>query len=374
GMVREKNVLTTICQVFSITCLITFLWMAFGYSLAFAPVEPHKHDEANPVIGDASRFWLLGLTIDTVNEIAPTIPEAIFCMYELTFAIITPALITGSFADRMRYGPMLLFVALWHLLVFCPIAHSVWHPKGFLYQAGVLDFAGGSVVHVSSGTAGLVSCVVLGHRKGLGVQRFEPHNILLTVVGASMLWVGWFGFNGGSALGASNVAAFAVLTTQISAAVAALSWMLTEWYFRGLPSVLGMVSGAVAGLVAITPGAGFVDPTGAVFIGLLAGPVCYGGVQAKHALGYDDALDAFGVHGIGGALGGILVGFFATSAVNGPADGVFYTSSDEGWKQLGLQVYGIVVCAGWSGLISLLLLLGIDSVMGLRVTEAEEGE
>mmetsp|Transcript_15959 Transcript_15959/g.35320 ORF Transcript_15959/g.35320 Transcript_15959/m.35320 type:complete len:452 (-) Transcript_15959:295-1650(-) len=378
GMVREKNVLSTIMQGFSITCLITFLWLAFGYSLSFAPTHQLHSDKADAVIGDASRFWMHGLKIDSVHGLAPTIPEAIFCMYQLTFAIITPALITGSFADRMRYGPMLLFISLWHLLVYCPTAHSVWHPQGFLFKAGVLDFAGGSVVHVSSGCAGLVSCIVLGHRKGFGHSRFEPHNVLLTVVGASMLWVGWYGFNGGSALAANTVACFAILTTQISTGCAALSWMTTEWYFRGKPSVMGMVSGAVAGLVAITPGAGFVDPTGAFFIGLLAGPVCYGGVQLKHWMGYDDALDAFGVHGIGGALGGILVGFFASSHVNATAgvDGVLYagTHSGEGWRQVGLQVYGITVCGAYSAAVSLVLLLAIERTMGLRVSEAEEDE
>lgn len=213
GMVREKNVLTTIMQIFSITCLVTVLWMMVGYSLAFAPA--HEGANSTPIYGDASRFWLEGLEQMAAHSLAPTIPEASFCAYQLTFAIITPALITGSFADRMRYLPMLLFVSLWHLLVYCPIAHASWHPEGFLYKAGVLDFAGGNVVHISSGVAGLVSCVLLGHRKGLGVARFEAHNILLTAVGASMLWVGWFGFNGGSALKANHVAAFAILQTYV---------------------------------------------------------------------------------------------------------------------------------------------------------------
>jgi len=373
GMVREKNVLSTVMQSFSITCLITFLWLAFGYSLCFGPVQPPA--ESSQFIGDASRFWLQGMTINTVHQLAPTIPESVYCMYQLTFAIITPALICGSFADRMKYGPMMLFMAIWHLGVYCPIAHSTWHPDGFLFKYGALDFAGGLVVHISSGISGLVATVLLGHRKGFGKEVFEPHNILLSFTGASMLWVGWFGFNAGSAVHASENAGYALLVTQISSAVAGLSWMITEWLVRGQPSVLGMVSGSIAGLVGITPASGYVDMTGAFIIGLLAGPVCYFGAQLKKHLGYDDALDAFGVHAIGGMLGAILTGFFSNPDISGNIyAGVFYTNTHNGGRQLGAQIYAIVCAVLYSGVCTFIILKGLDMTIGLRVSEAEEME
>eukprot|EP01034_Spumella_vulgaris_P030934 gene30934-38233_t len=380
GMVRSKNVLATVMQVFSIACLITVLWLAFGYSLAFGPALPVPFNTSSPVFGDASRFWLQGMHIDSYHQLAPTIPEAVFCMYQMTFAIITPALICGSFADRMKYGPMLIFITLWHLLVYCPVAHSVWHPEGFLFKAQVLDYAGGCVVHIASGVSGLVSVIVLGQRKGFGKEIFEPHNILLTAVGSSMLWVGWFGFNAGSALGANERAGFAMLTTQIATGTAAMTWMMTEWAVRGTPSVLGMVSGAIAGLVSITPAAGFVDPTGAFIIGLLGGPVCYFGAQLKHYAGFDDALDAFGVHAIGGIFGGLMTGFFATHYVDGQnadgvgIDGVFYADTHIGGTQFGKQIYGIVVVSGWAAFMSLIILMSLDLTIGLRVSDEQEDE
>jgi len=378
GMVRSKNVLATVMQVFSIACLITVLWLAFGYSLSFGPALPLPYNRSSPVFGDESRFWLNGMHIDSYHQLAPTIPEAVFCVYQMTFAIITPALIVGSFADRMRYVPMLIFITLWHFCVYCPTAHSVWHPEGFLFKAQALDYAGGCVVHISSGVSGLVAAIVIGKRKGFGTTTFEPHNILLTAVGSSMLWVGWFGFNAGSAVSAGERACFALLTTQISTATAALTWMISERAVRGKPSVLGMVSGAVAGLVAITPASGFVDQTGAFIIGLLAGPVCYFGAQLKNHLGYDDALDAFGVHAIGGIFGGIMTGFFATRYVAGfnsdgvGIDGVFYSDTHTGGTQLGKQIYGIVVTAGWAAFMSFIILKGIDMTIGLRVTDEQE--
>jgi len=235
GMIRTKNVLTTVMQIASICCLITFLWMVFGYSLALSPADANK--SSNYLYGDSGRFWLVGMEQDSVHQSALTIPEPVYCMYQLTFAMITPALMCGSFADRMKYGPMLLFMALWHILVYCPVAHAHWHPDGFLYELGALDYAGGGVVHIASGVAGLISSVILGHRKNYGKEAFEPHNILLTAVGAFLLWVGWFGFNGGSAVAANTRAGMAMLCTHISGAVGALSWSLTEYLVTGKPKV-----------------------------------------------------------------------------------------------------------------------------------------
>eukprot|EP01040_Poterioochromonas_malhamensis_P007788 gene7788-8421_t len=370
GMARTKNVLSILMQCFTITGLITFLWLCFGYSLAFAPVD--SNGTAFRLFGDASRFWLSGIGLDTFHQLAPTIPETVFCIYQLTFAIITPALITGAFADRMRFNAMLVFMTLWHFVVYCPLAHANWHPSGFLNKYGALDFAGGNVVHISAGVSGLVCAVYLGHRKGFGKEAFEPHNILLTMVGASMLWVGWFGFNAGSAGAATDRAGMALLCTQIATGLATLSWLFTEWLIRGQPSLQGTVSGAVAGLVAITPASGYVDQTGAFFIGLIAGPVCYFGAQLKHHLGYDDALDAFGVHAIGGILGGILTGFFATDAVTGRTNGVFYTDTHYGGRQLGIQLYAITFAVFWSLVLTLCILFIVDKTIGARVSEAEE--
>jgi len=370
GMVRTKNVLATVMQIFSICALISFLWLCFGYSLAFAPAT--STGGSLPVIGDYSRFWLHGMTIHTSNQLAPKIPESVYCIYQLTFAIITPALICGSFADRMKYWPMLVFMAVWHLLVYCPIAHAVWHPDGFLFKAHVLDFAGGNVVEVSSGVSGLVSAVMLGHRKGYGKEAFEPYNILLMTVGAAMIWVGWFGFNGGSALTAGGSAGNAVLVSQIAGGVAAITWTVVETFHTGSPKVVGIVSGAISGFVAITPGSGYVDPTGGFFIGFLAGPVCYIGVQLKHKLGYDDALDAFGIHAIGGVFGNLMVGFFATDTVYAGYNGLFYGTAHAGGLQLARQLYGTVVCGGWAAFMSYVILKVIDMKMGLRISLKDE--
>ncbi|MDN7877994.1 ammonium transporter [Burkholderia aenigmatica] len=363
GMVRKKNVLATVMQSFAITAVITVLWTVIGYSLAFTP--------GNGFIGGLSRAFLHGMnyihgdkaTTLTVSHLAPTIPESVYFVYQMTFAIITPALICGAFADRMKFSAMLVFMTLWSLIVYVPIAHMVWEPTGWLSSDGVLDFAGGTVVHINAGIAGLVSCLMLGKRVGFGRESMAPHNLVLTMIGGSMLWVGWFGFNAGSAVAADGRAGFAMLTTQVATACAALGWMFAEWISHGKPSVLGIVSGAVAGLVAITPAAGFVGVTGALAIGIAAGVVCFwSATWLKSKLGYDDSLDAFGVHGVGGILGALLTGVFAVKDIGG-ADG-----------SLLLQAKGVAITLAYSGVLSFVLLKLIDLTIGLRVSEEEERE
>src|SRR5476651_1213784 len=363
GMVRKKNVLATVMQSFAICCLVTILWTVVGYSLAFTP--------GNAFIGGFSRVFLHGMnyihgdkaTTLTVSHLAPTIPETVYFVYQMTFAIITPALIAGAFADRMKFSAMLVFMAAWSLLVYVPIAHMVWEPSGWLSAAGVLDYAGGTVVHINAGMAGLASCMVLGKRLGYGREVMAPHNLVLSLIGASMLWVGWFGFNAGSAVAADGRAGFAMLTTQIATAFAAFGWMFAEWLAKGKPSVLGIISGAVAGLVAITPASGYVGVTGAIVIGIAAGVVCFwSATWLKTKLGYDDSLDAFGVHGVGGILGALLTGIFAVKDIGG-ADGSIL-----------LQAKGVLTTLVYSGVVSFILLKVIDMVMGLRVTEEEERE
>ncbi|WP_109479989.1 ammonium transporter [Paraburkholderia sp. C35] len=363
GMVRKKNVLATVMQSFAITCIVTVIWTVVGYSLAFTP--------GGSFLGGFSRFMLHGMayikgdkaTTLTVSHLAPTIPESVYFVYQMTFAIITPALITGAFADRMKFSAMLIFMTLWSIIVYSPIAHMVWEPTGWLASAGILDFAGGTVVHINAGVAGLVCCLVLGKRVGYGKDVMAPHNLVLTMIGASMLWVGWFGFNAGSAVAADGRAGFAMLTTQVATAMAALGWMFAEWIAKGKPSVLGIVSGAVAGLVAITPASGFVGVGGALAIGLIAGVVCFwSATWLKHKMGYDDSLDAFGVHCIGGIVGALLTGVFAVKDIGG-ADGSVI-----------LQAKGVLTTLIYSGVISFILLKLIDMTIGLRVTEEEERE
>src|SRR6187455_3735424 len=304
GMVRKKNVLATVMQSFAVTCLVTILWMVLTYSLAFT--------SGSTVIGGMSRVFMAGLALDSVHELAKTIPESVFMCFQMTFAIITPALIAGAFAERMKFSAMMWFMGLWAIVVYAPIAHWVWG-GGFLGDWGVLDFAGGTVVHINAGVAGLVCALVLGKRKGFGTDNLAPYNLVYSVIGASLLWVGWFGFNAGSAVTANVNAGMAMAVTQIATAAAALAWMVCEWMIAKKPSILGLVSGAVAGLVAITPASGFVNPTGALIIGIAAGVVCYfAAVHVKKAFGYDDALDAFGVHAVGGALGAMMTGMFAS--------------------------------------------------------------
>jgi Amt family ammonium transporter len=362
GMVRKKNVLDVAVQSFATCCLATVLWFVIGYSLAFT-----DGGGLHTYIGGFDRVFLAGMGLDTANALAATIPESVFMTFQMTFAIITPALITGAFVDRMKFSAVLWFMALWSLIVYAPIAHWVWG-GGFLGGAGVLDFAGGTVVHINAGIAGLVCCLVVGKRKGYGVDNMAPHNLVLSLIGASLLWVGWFGFNAGSAVTAGDRAGMAMAVTQIATAVAALAWMFLEWILRGKPSVLGVISGAVGGLVAITPASGFVGPTGALFIGIAAGICCYGGaVWLKHALRYDDSLDVFGVHGIGGIVGAILTGVFAEEAIGGTR-GLIEGNPGQVWT----QIQGILVTIVWCAIASFIILKIIDVIIGLRVDVEEE--
>ncbi len=375
GMVRKKNVLATMAQSFVITALVSVAWAVIGYSLAFT--------DGNPYIGDLSRLFLNGLaenwdkpfTLGSGDAaVATTIPESVFLMFQMTFAIITPALITGAFADRMKFSALLVFNLLWSILVYSPVAHWVWQPTGWIFALGALDFAGGTVVHINAGVAGLVAALVLGKRVGYGNDNMSPYNLAFAVIGASMLWVGWFGFNAGSAVGASGGrAGMAMLVTQLAAAAAALSWMIGEWVTKGKPSVLGAISGAVAGLVAITPASGFVLPMPALIIGLVAGLAGFWGATAlKHMLGYDDSLDAFGVHGICGIVGALLTGVFAygpLSATTATPDG--YSGS---FDQFMLQVYAVAAVAAYSAVGTFILLKITDVVVGLRVSAEDERE
>ncbi|HEY0745417.1 MAG TPA: ammonium transporter [Steroidobacteraceae bacterium] len=362
GMVRKKNVLATLMQTFAIVCVVTLLWWLVGYSWAFTP--------GGKFIGGFSRALFNGMRFAhdpvnqlTVSHLALTIPETVYAMFQLTFAAITPALICGAFADRMKFSAMLVFMGAWSLLVYAPIAHMVWEPSGWLNAAGVLDYAGGTVVHINAGMAGLASCFVLGKRLGYGREAMPPHNLTLTLIGASLLWVGWFGFNAGSAGAADGRAGMAMLVTQMATAAAALGWMLAEWISKGKPSVLGIASGAVAGLVAITPASGFVGPTPAVIIGLVAGVVCFiAATSLKHALKYDDSLDAFGVHGIGGIIGALLTGVFVSKEISG-VDGSVW-----------IQLKGVAVTVAYAFTASFVILKVIDMTMGLRVTEEQERE
>jgi Amt family ammonium transporter len=361
GMVRKKNVLATLMQSFAITCVITILWWLIGYSWAFTPGSAY--------LGGATRALFNGMTIMkdankvTVSHLALTIPETVYAMFQLTFAIITPALIAGAFADRMKFSAMLVFMSAWSLVVYCPIAHWVWEPSGWLALKGVLDYAGGTVVHINAGIAGLASCLVLGKRVGYGKEAMAPHNLSLTLIGASLLWVGWFGFNAGSAGAADGRAGMAMVATQIATAAAALSWMFAEWIIKKKPSVLGIASGAVAGLVAITPASGFVGPTPSVVIGIVAGVVCFlAATSLKRALGYDDSLDAFGVHCVGGIIGALLTGAFASKEISG-ADGSVLT-----------QLWGVGTTLIYGFVMSFIILKIIDMTMGLRVTEEQERE
>jgi len=370
GMVRKKNILATLAQSFGATCVITVLWMAIGYSIAFT-----GHD---PYIGDFKYFLLAPLNgdINIANtDLAPTIPETVYMFFQMTFAIITPALIAGALADRMKYSAFLLFMGAWLLLVYCPIAHWVWSAKGFIGGGGLgaLDYAGGSVVHLNAGTAGLVAALMLGKRKGLGTENFAPHNLAYSVIGASLLWVGWFGFNAGSAVEAHDgQAGMAAAATQIATAAASLAWMFAEWIISKKPSVLGMISGAVAGLVAITPASGFVNPTGALAIGVAAGVVCYiSAVHLKKLIGYDDALDCWGVHGIGGALGAILTGVFASNKINSAGKGWLY---DGNFHQVILQLIDVGVVFGYCLVMTFIILGVLKLTIGIRVSEEVEVE
>jgi len=372
GLVRRKNVLGTMMQSFILMAVVTVIWAVAGYSLAFGSFSPF--------IGDLRYLFLQGVGSAPNPDYAATIPQQTFMVYQLMFAIITPALISGAFAERMKFSAMVLFTALWSLIVYFPMAHMVWGKGGFLnaFSGGSVpcfDFAGGTVVHITSGVSALVCALYLGHRKGYKVEPMRPHNLVLSVVGACLLWVGWFGFNAGSALAASPLASSAFVATHFGAAAAALSWMFAEWIVAGKPSVLGAASGAVAGLVAITPASGFVQPGPALIIGAAAGVVCYLMVTVvKHQFNYDDSLDAFGVHGIGGTLGALLTGVFATKAVND-----LYSGKPMGWidgnaSQVLNQAVGCAIAAGMAIVGTYLILKVCDAVTGVRATEPEELE
>jgi Amt family ammonium transporter len=358
GMVRKKNLLATMMQSFVITALVSVLWMVIGYSFAFAG--------GNDWIGGMDAFMLRNMGVDSMSG---TIPESVFMTFQMTFAIITSALITGAMAERMKFSALLWFTGLWTVLVYAPIAHSVWG-GGFLGNLGVLDFAGGTVVHINSGIAALVAAVVVGRRIGYGKENMAPFNVGFTVIGASLLWVGWFGFNAGSALAANGTAGMAMAVTQLATAAAVLSWMFAEWFVHKKPSVLGAASGAVAGLVAITPAAGFVGPGGALIIGLAAGVVCFwAATSLKKALGYDDSLDVFGIHAVGGIVGALLTGVLAVEAIGGTPG---LLEGNPG--QLLTQLWGVLATIAYCGVVSFILLVGIRATIGLRVEEREERE
>jgi Amt family ammonium transporter len=374
GMVRKKNVLATMMQSFAACALVAVLWVVAGYSIAFG--------EGGAYVGDLSRILLRGVaegwdkpfTLGSGDAaVATTIPESVFIIFQMTFAIITAALITGAVADRMKFSALMLFLALWTLVVYAPVAHWVWHPNGWIFALGALDFAGGTVVHINAGVAGLVAAIVIGKRTGYGHDNMSPHNLGLAVVGAGLLWVGWFGFNAGSAVGAGARAGMAMLVTQVAAAAAVLAWLVAEWATKGKPSVLGAISGAVAGLVAITPAAGFVLPGSALVIGVVAGLAGFWGATAlKHWCGYDDSLDAFGVHGVCGIAGALLTGILAY----GPLSAT--TATPEGYggsvAQLITQAYAVAAVFVFTAVVTFVLLKIVDVIVGLRVTEEEERE
>jgi len=361
GMVRAKNVLSVLMQCFAITALMTILWALYGYSIAFGGEGAYW--------GGLSKLFLRGVTVDALSG---SIPETVFMTFQMTFAIITPALIVGAFAERMKFSAMLCFMGLWLTLVYAPITHWVWGDGGWLGGLGILDFAGGTVVHINAGIAGLVAALVLGKRRGYPSSPMPPHNLGYTLIGAAMLWVGWFGFNAGSELAADGTAGMAMAVTQIATAAAALGWMFSEWLSHGKPSVLGIASGAVGGLVAITPASGSVGPMGALVIGIAAGVGCFlAATTLKRKVGYDDSLDVFGVHAVGGIIGALLTGVFAAQALGGAGFGDGINSIGS---QVQTQAIGIIATIIYTGVVSFILLKIIDSVMGLRVNEEEEAE
>lgn len=355
GMARKKNILGTIAQDFAICGVVTILWFVIGYSLAFS--------EGNSFIGGLSFLEMQGIGVNTLQG---SIPQLLFAVFQMTFAVLTACLITGSWAGRVKFSAMLAFMVIWSLLVYAPICHWVWASDGFFFKLGALDYAGGTVVHINAGIAGLVGALMLGKRKGYGVTPMQPANLTIAVVGAAVLWVGWMGFNGGSGLAADGRAAMAIVVSQIAAAGGLVAWMAAEWAYRGKPSLLGMISGAIAGLVGITPGSGFVEPLPALAIGIAAGLVCFWSVTIlKRKLGYDDALDGWGVHGVGGIVGALLTGVFATARVTG-------TDLPPVMTQVGIQALSVIATLVYGGLMSGVILYVIDKVMGLRVSADDE--
>lgn len=355
GMARKKNILGTIAQDFAICGVVTILWFVIGYSLAFS--------EGNSFIGGLSFLGMQGIGVNTLQG---SIPQLLFAVFQMTFAVLTACLITGSWAGRVKFSAMLAFMVIWSLLVYAPICHWVWASDGFFFKLGALDYAGGTVVHINAGIAGLVGALMLGKRKGYGVTPMQPANLTIAVVGAAVLWVGWMGFNGGSGLAADGRAAMAIVVSQIAAAGGLVAWMAAEWMYRGKPSLLGMISGAIAGLVGITPGSGFVEPLPALAIGIVAGLVCFWSVTIlKRKLGYDDALDGWGVHGVGGIVGALLTGVFATARVTG-------TDLPPVMTQVSIQALSVIATLVYGGLMSGVILYVIDKVMGLRVSADDE--
>ena len=362
GMVRSKNALSVMMQCFAITCLVTIIWVLWGYSLAFS-----DGGSMQKWVGGLGKAFMSGVGVDTLSG---TIPETVFSMFQLTFAIITPALIVGAFAERMKFSAMLWFMGIWVTLVYAPVCHWVWG-GGWLGDLGALDFAGGTVVHINAGIAALAAALMLGKRKGYPTTAMPPHNLMFTVVGASLLWVGWFGFNAGSELAADGTAGMAMAVTQIATAAAALGWMFAEWISHGKPTTLGIASGAVAGLVAITPASGFVGPMGAIVIGAAAGVICFlAATSLKRMVGYDDSLDAFGVHAIGGIVGALLTGIFVAESLGGVGLGEGVTMGE----QFGIQVVAVLATIVYDLIASLIILKVIDATVGLRVGDDEETE
>ncbi len=366
GLVRAKNMLSVLTQVMAIFCMISILWAVYGYSLAFG-----DGGSLNWMIGDFSKLFLAGITADSTAATftdGVVIPELVFVSFQLTFAAITVALIVGGFAERIKFSALMIFGALWFTFSYLPITHMVWATGGYLFEAGDLDFAGGTVVHINAGIAALVGAIVLGKRIGFGRDAMPPHSLPMTMIGASLLWVGWFGFNAGSNLEATGGAGLAFINTILATAAAGMSWMLTEWMLRGKPSMLGVASGVVAGLVVVTPAAGLVGPMGAIVLGAIAGMVCLWGVTGlKKALGYDDSLDVFGIHGIGGIIGAIGTGIFVSPTLGGVGVDGYSMGS-----QVVTQATGVLLTIVWSGVVSLVLFKAIDMTIGLRVSEEEE--
>ena len=369
GLVRTKNVLSVLMQCFALTAIMTLVWVIIGYSLAFNTDGMEAGStNINSFIGGLGTMFLSGVT---ASSLSGTIPETVFITFQMTFAIITPALIVGAFAERMKFSAMILFSILWSMVVYAPICHMAWSGDGsFFGDMGVLDFAGGTVVHINAGVAALVACIVIGKRQGYPNTLMAPHSLTITVIGASMLWVGWFGFNAGSAVAADGAAGMAMLVTQVATASATLGWMAAEWIRLGKPSILGAVTGAVAGLVAITPASGSVGPMGAIVVGLASGVLCFwAATSLKRALGYDDSLDAFGVHGIGGIVGALLTGIFAAESLGGQG-----LSADSIGGQFVVQLIAVVFTIVYCGVLSFILLKIVDAIVGLRVSQDEETE
>lgn len=355
GMARKKNLLSLLAQTTVICCALTLVWVTIGYSLAFTP--------GNPFIGNFSQALLMNIGI---KDLSGSIPTLLFVIFQMTFCVLTAALMIGSFAGRMKFSSMLVFMLVWSVVVYAPICHWVWCEGGFFFDMGALDYAGGTVVHINAGISGLVACLVLGKRLGYGREAMSPHNLSVSMIGAAILWIGWFGFNGGSGLAADERAVMAILVSQIAAAAAGFTWMCIEWMLRGKPSLLGMISGAVGGLVVITPASGFVGPVAALVMGIAGGAACFwGAVVLKRLMGWDDSLDAFGVHGVGGIVGALLTGVFASSAVTGSEMNPVLT-------QVGIQAASVLATLVYAGVMSWILLKLIDLAMGLRVTIDEE--